>query len=227
MSELFALLLAAGSGTRMGRSGKALLEVGPAPMFVHSLRVMAQCPAIGGVVLVVPDGFVDDATSLAYEEGTSRVIVATGGDSRKESVARGLREVPADVEAVLCHDAARPFATLALYERVIAGLSGADGVVPTLPSPDTVKRVLDGVVVETIPRDEVGLVQTPQAFRRAALEDAHRRSQIRGRQATDDAMFLEATGYRVVAVEGEPANFKITTPDDLRRAKQQAREFWG
>jgi 2-C-methyl-D-erythritol 4-phosphate cytidylyltransferase len=226
VGEFFALLLAAGSGTRMGRTGKALLDVGGAPMFVHSLRVMARCPAIGGVVLIVPPGFEDDATSVAQAEGPSRMVVTVGGDNRRESVARGLREVPPDVEAVICHDAARPFATLALYERVIAGLTVADGVVPVVPSPDTIKRVRDGVVVETIPRDEVGLVQTPQGFRRTALEDAHRRSQVGGRQATDDAMLLETAGYRVVVVEGEPANFKITTPDDLRRAKVQARDVW-
>ena len=94
-----------------------------------------------------------------------------------------------------------------------------DGVVPILSSADTVKRVRDGLVVETIPREELGLVQTPQAFRRAALEDAHARAEGSGLVGSDDAMLLEAAGYRVGVVVGEEANFKITTPGDLSRAE--------
>src|SRR5207237_1792345 len=98
-------------------------------------------------------------------------------------------------------------------------LRGVQGVVPVVPSPDTVKRVREGLVIETVSRDELGLVQTPQAFTAEALVDAHRRAQLTGLEATDDAMLLEAAGFRVAAVEGDPSNFKVTTPEDLRRAE--------
>jgi 2-C-methyl-D-erythritol 4-phosphate cytidylyltransferase/2-C-methyl-D-erythritol 2,4-cyclodiphosphate synthase len=138
-----------------------------------------------------------------------------------------LAALPPEVDAVLCHDAARPFASASLFDRVMQRLAvgagdvarRADGVVPVVPILDTVKRVRDDVVVETLPREELGLVQTPQAFRREALEDAHAQAVRSGLVATDDAMLLEAAGYRVAAVDGEVVNFKITTAEDLRRAE--------
>jgi 2-C-methyl-D-erythritol 4-phosphate cytidylyltransferase / 2-C-methyl-D-erythritol 2,4-cyclodiphosphate synthase len=217
----FALLLAAGSGTRMGRPGKAFIDLGGIPMLLHSFRSMAACPAITGVVILVPGGLEETAHRCVASEGSGlggRSIVRTGGDTRQASVGLGLEAISDDVDVVICHDAARPFASSALFDRVIQHLKGpADGVIPVLPVADTVKRVRDGLVVETIPRHELVSVQTPQAFRRAALEDAHRRADP-SVPATDDAMLLEAAGYRVDVVEGELSNFKITTPEDLLRA---------
>jgi 2-C-methyl-D-erythritol 4-phosphate cytidylyltransferase len=117
---------------------------------------------------------------------------------------------------VLVHDAARPLASSTLFARVIAAVrDGADAAVPALALADTVKRVRDGVVVETIPRDDLVAVQTPQAFRRDALERAHGAAGI----DTDDAALVERDGGKVVIVEGDPRNFKITRPEDLALAR--------
>jgi 2-C-methyl-D-erythritol 4-phosphate cytidylyltransferase len=219
----FVLLLAAGSGARIGRPGKAFLDLGGIPMVLHSLRSVAACRSIDGAVLLVPGDAVEAAGALVAAEDPpfrDRTIVRPGGETRVASVRRGLEALPREVDVVICHDAARPFASSALFDRVIGGLEGeAAAAIPVLPVADTVKRVREGLVVETIARDELGLVQTPQAFRREALEDAHRRAGPSGSTATDDAMLLEAAGYRVVVVEGEPSNFKITTPEDLLRAE--------
>jgi 2-C-methyl-D-erythritol 4-phosphate cytidylyltransferase len=210
----------------MGRPAKALTELGGIPMFLHSFRALRGSSQIAGVVILVPEANVDAAAVLLeLEEPGIRSVIASGGDTRQASVRRGLDVLPEQADVVICHDAARPFASTALIDRVIRrlydlGAASVDGVVPVVPSPDTVKRVRDGVVLETVPRDELGLVQTPQAFRRLALEDAHRQAERSGLVATDDATLLEVCGYRVAAVEGEARNFKITTPEDLRRAAQ-------
>jgi 2-C-methyl-D-erythritol 4-phosphate cytidylyltransferase len=215
-----ALLLAAGSGSRLGRHAKGFVELSGVPMFVHSLRAMAACRHIDGVVMLVPGGYSDAANKWALSiGGPPDVEVRTGGETRVDSVRLGLDALKDDVEFIVCHDAARPFASTDLFIRSIAALQGVDGVIPAVPCSDTVKRVRGGRVIETVPRDELRLVQTPQAFLRVALVDAHRRVAHALPAATDDAMLLEAAGYQVAAIEGETSNFKITTPEDLRRAE--------
>ena len=215
-----ALLLAAGSGNRLGRQAKGFVELAGTPMFLHSYRSIAACSQIDGVIILVPDGYADSAKDWARSIAAGgRLEVRVGGETRVASVRRGLEALWREADTVLCHDAARPFASPDLFHRVLAGLAGFDGVVPVVPSPDTVKRVRGGRVIETFPREELGLVQTPQAFGAEALVEAHRRASHTGMDATDDAMLLEVAGYRVAAVEGEPANFKITTQEDLRRAE--------
>ena len=209
----------------MGRRAKALLDLGGFPMFIHAYRSLAAWPDLAGVVILVPEANVEAASScLESELASARTVIAAGGETRQASVRRGLEVLPQAADSVLCHDAARPFASPSLVARVMTrllrpGEPQVDGVVPILSSADTVKRVRDGLVVETIPREELGLVQTPQAFRRAALEDAHARAAGSGLVGTDDAMLLEAAGYRVGVVVGEEANFKITTPADLEIAR--------
>jgi 2-C-methyl-D-erythritol 4-phosphate cytidylyltransferase len=124
---------------------------------------------------------------------------------------------------VICHDVARPLASAALFDAVLDGLAGADGAVPSTPVADTVKRVDDGVVVETVHRDGLVMVQTPQAFTREALTAAHRAAEADGYTATDDAALLERVGFRVAVVPGDPANIKITRPEDLLVASALAR----
>jgi 2-C-methyl-D-erythritol 4-phosphate cytidylyltransferase/2-C-methyl-D-erythritol 2,4-cyclodiphosphate synthase len=125
------------------------------------------------------------------------------------------------VASVVCHDAARPFASSELFAAVLAGLDeGADGVIPVVGVPDTVKRVEADAVVETVPRQELRLAQTPQAFRSGALADAHARAATEAKTFTDDAAMLEWAGYKVHVVEGEAGNFKITTAADFARAEE-------
>ena len=189
-------------------------------MFLHSYRAMSACSRIDAVVILTPEGYGDAMQRWAGSlEGPGHLEIRAGGATRLESVRRGLEALPEDAQVVVCHDAARPFASPPLFDRVIEALRDVEGVVPVVSSPDTVKRIRGGRVVETIPRHQLGVVQTPQAFLREALIDAHRRAGPAGADATDDATLLEAAGYRVAAVEGEPRNFKITTPEDLRRAE--------
>ena len=197
--SVWAVLVAAGSGSRFG--GPKQYEV------LNGRRVLdwsldACWAACDGVVLVVPgDRVADDEKADA---------VVAGGATRSESVRAGLAAVPAEAEVVVVHDAARPLATPALFESVIAAVrGGADGAVPGLPPADTVKRVFAGRVVETLPRATLVAVQTPQAFKASVLRAAH------VGEATDDAALVEAAGGMVVVVPGEPGNRKITHPSDL------------
>jgi 2-C-methyl-D-erythritol 4-phosphate cytidylyltransferase len=133
-----------------------------------------------------------------------------------------MAKVPPGVQVILVHDAARPLADPALFRRVVEALreTGAMGVVPVVPTADTVKRVTEGRVVETIARDDVGLAQTPQAFVASALREAHDRARASGLGGTDDAALLEAYGHPVAVVDGHWENFKVTTPQDLERAEK-------
>ena len=159
------------------------------------------------VIAVIP------AASLADEgcHGGADHVVA-GGTTRSASVRAGLALVPDDAAIVVVHDAARPLASPALFARVVeAVLGGEDGAIPGIALADTVKRVGDGVVTETLDRAALVAVQTPQAFRAAALRRAHAQQS----DATDDAALLEALGLRVAVVAGETRNAKLTEPADL------------
>jgi 2-C-methyl-D-erythritol 4-phosphate cytidylyltransferase len=219
-----ALLLAAGVGARLGGSlAKAFVLLGDRPMVQRSMEAIEACGVVDRTVLVVPPDEVERARRLAAgpsETGRVQDVIA-GGETRQTSVRCGLAVLPEGTEVVLCHDAARPFASPALFVRVVEAIRSGEGeaAVPVVRSPDTVKRIEGSLVVHTIPRDEIGLCQTPQAFRADILRRAHDEALRTGLSATDDAMLVEAIGSRVVVVEGEEANFKITTLEDLRRAE--------
>lgn len=190
----------------------------------YSVESMAACGCFAGAVVVLPEGYEAQGRELfsGLEDRLPALAVVTGGASRQESVRLGLDAVPGWAGIVVCHDAARPFAPPALFGRVLgtaASAKGVAGAVPVVASPDTVKRVLRGRVVETLPREQIGLAQTPQAFLAKPLRDAHRSAAASRERATDDAMLLESAGFAVVAVEGDPSNFKITSPADLERAE--------
>src|SRR5436190_14193175 len=221
-----AIVLAAGSGERLGRGlPKAFLPLGGRPMLEFSLLALAGCAEIESAILVAPVGSIAEGERVAgrLAGGAQVSAVVAGGPTRQDSVRLGLAALPPDADVVLCHDAARPMASAGLFTRVVEALDGgraAEGAAPVVPSPDTVKRVVGGAVVGTVTREEVGLAQTPQAFVASVLTEVHRRALDRGTEATDDAMLLEQAGYRVVAVPGEASNFKITTDEDLRRAER-------
>ena len=141
-----------------------------------------------------------------------------GGPRRRDSVARGLDRVPADVDLVLVHDAARPLASAALIRRVIDRLRAGDvgGVVPAVPIRDTIKQTDAEVVTGTVDRSSLVAVQTPQGFVASVLRRAHAAGE---EDVTDDAMLVEALGERVVTVPGDPTNIKITYPEDLELAR--------
>jgi 2-C-methyl-D-erythritol 4-phosphate cytidylyltransferase len=191
-------------------------------MLHYSLEVLAGLEAIGSTIVVVPESALGDFEAVLAELPASINVEAlvSGGATRQESVRLGLEAIGAETEVVLCHDAARPLATSGLFGRVIQGVEGVEGCVPVVSSPDTVKQVRDGRVTRTVPREEIGLAQTPQAFRCTVLREAHERARGERIQATDDAMLVEMAGYRVAVVAGEISNFKVTTRDDLLRAEQ-------
>jgi 2-C-methyl-D-erythritol 4-phosphate cytidylyltransferase len=202
-----AVVVAAGQGQRFG-GPKQFAMLNHDTVTAHSVRA-ARCVA-ERVVLVVPANYQGNG------EGADAVVV--GGSTRAQSVRAGLEEC-GDVDVVVVHDAARPMATASLFASVVDAVNaGADGAVPGLPIADTVKRIVkEGaamVVGETVARDELVTVQTPQAFAREVLIRAHANND----DATDDAALVEAIGGRVVVVAGEVENVKITVPGDLARA---------
>lgn len=197
-----------GGGQRFGRPKQYELLVG-AERVIDRSRAVAE-RATDGVVVVVPP---DDAER---EGGVA------GGATRSDSVRAGLDALPHDepIDIVCVHDAARPLASEALYERVVGAVrNGADAAVPGVQVTDTIKVVDgDGRVIDTPERSTLTAVQTPQAFRLDALRRAH----AAGGDATDDAGLVERAGGRVVVVAGEDDNRKITVPDDLERARELA-----
>jgi 2-C-methyl-D-erythritol 4-phosphate cytidylyltransferase len=204
---VWAIVVAAGSGERFGAE-KQFLEVGGAPLYSWSVTTARNVS--DRVVLVVPSAWVE---SLAGEADA----VVGGGPTRAASVRAGLEAVDPAAEVVVVQDAARPLASPALFRAVIeAVVRGADGAVPGVPIVDTVKRVRDAEVVETLDRSELVRVQTPQAFRSDRLRAAH----SAGGDATDDAHLVEAFGGRVVVVPGEDSNIKVTTRADLGAVEQ-------
>jgi 2-C-methyl-D-erythritol 4-phosphate cytidylyltransferase/2-C-methyl-D-erythritol 2,4-cyclodiphosphate synthase len=221
--DAVAIVLGAGSGERLGlETPKAFVPLGGRPILARAVAAAFGCPRIGFVVVVAPAGAEDLAHAMVEPLGAHAVV--TGGPTRHASVRAALAAVPDEAEAELCHDAARVLATPDLFSAVLAALDGWDGVVPAVPVPDTVKRVRDGVVVRTEPREDLALAQTPQAFSASALRDTHARAAEAEVDFTDDAAALEWAGYRVRAIPGEPANFKITTVEDLARAERLLEE---
>jgi 2-C-methyl-D-erythritol 4-phosphate cytidylyltransferase/2-C-methyl-D-erythritol 2,4-cyclodiphosphate synthase len=149
------------------------------------------------------------------------VVVVTGGDTRQRSVAAAMNAVDTQDEVVVVHDAARPFASPGLFDAVVeAVMAGADAAVPVLPLVDTVKRVRDGSIVGTEPRDELALAQTPQACRTGLLRDGLAKADEAGLDFTDDAGLLGWVGASIRTVAGEQGNFKITTAADRARADE-------
>jgi 2-C-methyl-D-erythritol 4-phosphate cytidylyltransferase len=197
----FTIVVAAGGGTRFG-TAKQFVRLAGVSVVERAVAVANE--ATDGVVVVLP------ADSSWQPEPP--VLAVIGGATRSDSVRAGLSLVPSGTDVVVVHDAARPLATRALFASVIEAVrAGADGAIPALPLVDTVKRVEGERVVETVQRDDLVAVQTPQAFRADLLRDAH----AAGAVGTDDAELVEAVGGKVVTVAGEPRNVKLTVAYDL------------
>ena len=212
-----AIIVAAGSGVRLGRSEpKAFVKIGGRTMLSYSLRVIASIATIKELVIAVPDGF----ESAARAEVTAAAIripvkITRGGAERQDSVRIALGLTSSESDLVVVHDAARPMATAKMFEACLEAASRAGGAIAAIPLADTLKRVVDSAITETIARAELWQAQTPQAFRRDILVAAHRRAVDQRFLATDDADLVERNGIRVEVIEGSTANIKITTPSDL------------
>ncbi|MBU6310973.1 MAG: 2-C-methyl-D-erythritol 4-phosphate cytidylyltransferase [Actinomycetales bacterium] len=211
-----AIVPAAGRGERLGPGApKALRTLAGQPMLLHAVRALAAARSIDLVVVAAPEDGVDEARSiLAGLDTEAEIVIVSGGETRQDSVARALLALPADVDVVLVHDAARPLVPPDVVDRVSAAVRGGhDAVIPTLGVVDTIKEVDEGVVVGTLDRSRVHAVQTPQGFARAVLQRAHASSE--GSDATDDAGLVERMGVVVHTVAGDEEAFKITRPLDL------------
>ena len=212
--SVWAVLVAAGRGERFGADRpKAFVKLGGRVLLAESLERLEESDWIDSIVVVAPEGWEEPSILLAEELGCSKVsATVAGGATRVESVRVGVAEVPDEAAVILVHDAARPLVTDDVVGRVLAPLGeGWDGAVPALPLADTVKRVENGAVVETIERSGLVGAQTPQAFvaptLRAALDGAS--------AATDCASLVEARGGRVLVVDGDRRLLKVTSPADL------------
>jgi 2-C-methyl-D-erythritol 4-phosphate cytidylyltransferase len=219
--RVWAVLVAAGRGERLGEDRpKAFVRLGDLPLLAEPLRRLDESAWVDEIVVVAPPEWEEPAILLAEEIGASKVSSCVpGGATRTESVRAGVAEVPEDAAVIVVHDAARPLLQEDALERVIGALGeGFDGAVPGLPLVDTVKRVRDGVVVETVARDDLVAVQTPQAFvapvLRAALTPL---SDDSTQTASDCAALVERNGGRVKVVEGDERLLKVTTRADLER----------
>lgn len=212
--KIAALIVAAGGGSRMGGGmPKQFRDLGGRPMLRWSHDAFASHPAVDLVLTMIAEEQIDHARSIL-----SNAWVETGGASRRESVARGLRHLAlAGVTQVLIHDAARPFLSAKVVDRVLAGLGSADGAMPVLPVADTLARSLDDILGETVPRDGVVRVQTPQGFHLQAVIAAHA-AWPADAEATDDAQMVRRLGGRVALVQGDAMLEKITYPDDMTGA---------
>jgi 2-C-methyl-D-erythritol 4-phosphate cytidylyltransferase len=211
-----AIFVAAGDGRRLGADvPKAFVEVAGRTILEHAVARFVEHPRVGPIVIAAPAASVDRARRLLPE-----ATVVAGGATRQQSVALALAALPADVDLVLVHDAARALVPLEVLSRVLEALeAGADAAVPTLPVSDTIRTAdpATGELGELVDRSRLLAMQTPQGFRRDVLVKAHAAG--KDADATDDAALVEALGRRVIAVRGDERAFKITVPLDLALAE--------
>jgi 2-C-methyl-D-erythritol 4-phosphate cytidylyltransferase len=216
--RLVILIPAGGLGTRIGgRTPKQFLRLGGAPILAMTLRHFTGHPGVAAVIIAAPAAHVPRTRALV--RGRRAVEVVAGGATRQESVWCALQAAPGDAGIVVVHDAVRPFINRALIDAVVTSATASGAAICALPIAETVKRVRDDIVEATLDRVGLWAVQTPQAFRAALLREAHEKARRDGIVGTDDAMLVERLGHPVRVVPGLAGNVKITTPEDLRRAR--------
>ena len=214
-----AIVAAAGRGARFGSERpKQLLALGAAPILQRSVEAFTRSPAIHDIVVALPAELV--ANPPAYLNHTrKRIEIVAGGERRVDSVARAFARIDGRADLIVIHDAARPLVSDDLIRRTVAAAAEFGAAIAALPARDTVKRAGDDrTIAATLPRQEIFLAQTPQAFRAEVLRAALALS-TPDAEATDEATLAEQAGYRVKLVDGELRNIKITTPDDLAMAE--------
>ena len=211
-----AIVVAAGSSSRMAGIDKIMAPLCGRPLVTYSLDAFERSPLVSRVVLVVPAEGVDSHRSLVDERGYGKVEVVPGGERRQDSVRNGLDALGA-VEWTIVHDGARPCIDAAIIEEGLRAAKSTGAAAPAQPLSDTIKEIDDsGMVVRTLTRDRLRAAQTPQVFSTPLLRRAHK--QVRG-DVTDDAAMIEMTGGSVMLFPGSAENLKVTTPLDLEIAE--------
>jgi 2-C-methyl-D-erythritol 4-phosphate cytidylyltransferase len=218
-TTLSAIIVAAGAGTRLGTIlPKAFIDLGGKPLFCHSLTTLLSHEAVSEAVLVVPEAYRDEALRIVNDaDFTKDVTIVLGGDQRWQSVENGVRTVQSDW--VLVHDAARPFVTRAVIDRMLEKMEHFDCVITATPEVDTIRSFSGEVAGAVIERSTLVRVGTPQLFRRARLIEAFKTVSTLPAPPTDEAALMQQAGIAVGMAWGDPANFKITTQADLAMAE--------
>jgi 2-C-methyl-D-erythritol 4-phosphate cytidylyltransferase len=222
IARVAVVIPAGGVGARFGgRVPKQFLRLRGVPVVAATVGHFTRHPAVTAIVVAAPDAHVERARrALAPLARRAALRVVPGGPTRQDSVWLAMQAVPDAVELIVVHDAVRPLITRGLIDAVLDAATEWGAAICALPIAETVKRVRADVVQATLDRSELWAVQTPQAFRAALLREAHEKAQRDGAVGTDDAMLVERLGHPVRVVRGLVQNMKITTPDDLRRARR-------
>jgi len=221
MPEVAVVIPAGGVGSRFGaRTPKQFLRLGTMPILAATVQHFTRHPAVRAVVVAAPEPWVARAGRILGRVVThTPLTVVAGGRTRQDSVWLALQAAPEDVEIIVVHDAVRPMITRRLVDTVVRAAAAEGAAICALPLTETVKRVRAERVEATLDRSELWAVQTPQAFRADLLREAHEKARRDGVVGTDDAMLVERLGHPVRVVRGLAENVKITTPEDLRRAR--------
>jgi 2-C-methyl-D-erythritol 4-phosphate cytidylyltransferase len=219
--KAIAIIPAAGIGTRMkSASPKQFLTLEGSPIIVHTLRKFVQCKHIHKIIVPLRKSDVAHLESLLEQEQLSNIVqLVPGGAHRQDSVYNGFKEIDDDNAVVVVHDAVRPFVEVESIEAIIKEASEKGSAILAIPSVDTVKQIERNLVVATLPRDKIVLVQTPQAFRYAILREGFERAKMDHFHATDESSLVERLGYEVSVLRGSERNIKITKPADLPLAE--------
>lgn len=218
-----AVIVAAGKGERMRTAlPKPFLPVCGIPLLMHTLRSLDQSPRLTSIVVVItPEREVPCQDMLdMYGPLRCRIRLTHGGAERQDSVRLGLNALDPECDIVVIHDAARPFITAPLVEQSITVADQVGAALVAIPAADTLKRADAALtVLETVPRQELWLAQTPQTFRVEVIRAAHQHALSERLRVTDDASLVEQMGGKVQIVPGDRRNFKVTTPEDLQLAE--------
>ena len=219
-----AVIVAAGSASRMGGIDKVMAPLKGEPMILHTVRAFQECDAIAEIVVVTRPDLILPITKLtnAFDKVTA---VVSGGASRQESVALGMNALSDKCELAAIQDGARPLVTWQLIDRVVRAAHSHHAAIPVIPVKDTIKVCNSALVVSTPDRSTLRAVQTPQVFDYDLLRGALKQAEIDGAEVTDDCSAVERLGMSVRTVEGDERNLKVTTPIDLRFAEMLMEEM--
>lgn len=212
-----AVIVAAGSASRMGGIDKVMALLGGEPMIVHTVRAFQNCDAIREIVIVTRKDLLVPIMDLCHDFPKVQAVVV-GGDSRQDSVARGIGALSEKTKLVAVQDGARPLISCEVIDRTVRAAHTYGAAAPAVPVKDTVKVVTGGVVSQTPDRSTLQAVQTPQVFDLNLLKAALKKAEKDGAAITDDCSAVERLGMSVKIVEGDEQNIKVTTPLDLKIA---------
>jgi len=213
-----AVIVAAGTASRMGGIDKVMAPIGGEPMIVRTVRAFQECDAIKEIVIVTRQDLLVPIMDLCHRfEKVQSVVV--GGDSRQESVERGLHALSTKVKLVAVQDGARPLVTYEVIDRTVRAANTYGVAAPAIPVKDTIKEVKGGIVAKTPDRKLLQAVQTPQVFDFVLLNGALKKAKEDGAEITDDCSAVERLGMSVKIVPGDERNIKVTTPLDIKIAE--------